>query len=186
MSFRTASLAALASTALLATTVPPASAAPPSKTTTFVDFTFPSTGTSRTCGFAVFMRFVGRITISLHYDANGNVVREFDHASNMRTIFFAPSQGTSYEFPLLGGNLTQLYPEGAVLGAPARVIGTGLVAKVPGQPADAGRSEYEGVIVDFTPEGAPVVDFDLFDPIRQAGHTGSDTRANRCAALTAP
>jgi len=65
------------------------------------------------------------------------------------------------------------------------VVGTGLVDKIPGQPADAGRSEYVGEVVDFTPEGVPVVDFDLFDPVTQVGHTGSDTRANRCAALTA-
>ena len=65
------------------------------------------------------------------------------------------------------------------------MVGTGLVDKIPGQPADAGRSEYVGEVVDFTPEGVPVVDFDLFDPVTQVGHTGSDTRANRCAVLTA-
>jgi hypothetical protein len=182
MRFRSAVVAAVIATAV----APAASAAPPTKTTTSVDLTRLSVGTSRTCGFDVFTRLVGRITTTLHYDAAGNVVREFDHGVNFRTVFFAPSQGTSYEFPLGGGNLTQYYPDGATIGAPARVVVTGLVAKVPGQPADAGRSEFVGQVVDFTPEGVPVVDFDLFDPVTQSGHTGSDTRANRCAALRKP
>ena len=186
MSLRTVILVPLISISLLAAGASASSAGQPPKTTTFVDLTRLSAGTSRTCGFDVYTRLVGRITTSLYYDANGNVVREFDHAVNLRTIFFAPSQGTSYEFPLLGGNLTQYYPDGATIGAPARVVVTGLVDKVPGQPADAGRSEYAGEVVDFTPEGVPVVDFDLFDPVSQNGQTGSDTRANRCAALRAP
>jgi hypothetical protein len=55
----------------------------------------------------------------------------------------------------------------------------------PGSPRIAGREVYEGVIVDFTPDGVPIV-----DPVALISQSGQFDLAAvleaRCAALTDP
>jgi len=175
---QTRGLAVVASI-LFASTV--AFASPPSKVVVDIDFTRLAVGTSMACGFPVFVRAVGTVQVTLFHDAGGHVIKELDTFPGFRTIFFAPTKETSYEFP--SGPNTYHYPDGAYLGASVTVIVNGSLAKVPGVAADAGRMTFTGVVIDFTPEGIPVVDFDLTSPDTATGHFGSDTRANRCAAL---
>ena len=123
---------------LLASTV--ASASAPSRFDIEVDFTRLAGGTSVVCGFPVFIRSVGTMQVKLFHDAGGDVIKELDTFPGFRTIFFAPTKGTSYEFS--PGPNTYLYPDGAHLGAPATVIVNGVQANIPGVPADAGRMTF--------------------------------------------
>lgn len=160
----------------------PAFAEKPIRTSQAFDFTVLAPFTSAQCGFDVYQRIVGTFTVTA-IQRDGMVVKEIDGAHHASVTWFAPSQGTSYSFPL-NSPTTFLYPDGAYVGAPALLYFFGLSEKIPGAGATAGQAVYEGTVVQIDADGIPLVVTDA-EPIRVTGHIGGDVQA-RCAALSAP
>jgi hypothetical protein len=156
-----------------------ASAAAPIKVSNPVDFTTLAPFTSATCGFDVYQHLVGTFTATA-ITKSGAVVKEIDGAHHARLTWFAPSRGTSYSYPL-NSPVKYYYPQGATLGAPAIFTIYGLSEKVPGAPAAAGPAVFNGVVVDFSPDGIPLVITDP-EPVKIRG-SGGPTVQDRCAAL---
>jgi hypothetical protein len=165
-------------------------AAPP----TFIQFefdeTFPNGFLTAFCGVPVFIHLVGAGTTTLHYDRSGALIREFDTlAPGLTTTIFSPlgAGGTGKSFTdVTRAVSTFLYPEGTEIGDPAIVIFNGVQrTSGPGNPRIVGREVYEGVVIDFTPDGVPIV-----DPVTLISQSGRFDLAAvleaRCAALTDP
>lgn len=159
----------------------PTVAEKPIMTSQSFDFTVLAPFTSAQCGFDVYRRIVGTFTVTA-IQRDGVVVKEIDGAHHATITWFAPSQGTSYSFPL-NSPTTYLYPEGASVGAPALLYFFGLSEKIPGAAATAGQAVYEGTVALIDPSGIPLVVTDA-EPIKVTGHIGGDLQA-RCAALGA-
>lgn len=155
-------------------------AAPPLQVRTHVDFTFRSGSASRICGFDVFVRIEGDGRATLFYDNDGNITRENDSQPDLKVTVFAPSTGNSSTFPMSAA-LHTFYTDGGALGSTGTAILTGLVQRYPGAGVDAGRTIFDTVVVDVTPEGIPVTDF---TPV---SHTGPlldlSLAAARCGAV---
>jgi hypothetical protein len=170
----------------------PTQAVSPTRTPFVVDFTFPSDLLTPACGVPVLAHFEGSGIGVLHYDRTGTqIIREFDQFPRGFTVTFSSpvaEGGTGKSFTYVQrASYTFLYPEGVELGASAVVIVNGVQqATGPGGARIVGHEVDEGIIVDFTPEGVPIVEptalvsqagrFDDFDAIVQAW----------CAALTDP
>jgi hypothetical protein len=172
-----AALCALAtSSALLAATV--------TRFSVDIDDTFFAPGTSAFCGFAVFRTDKGTVNVSLYYANDGTLRREDDSAVNLTTTWFSPTTGKSVTYGAPATLHTE-YPEGAFIGAPAKLRLTGLQSKLPGLPAQAGLQSGTGVVIDIDSGGIPVTDFTVdatsgnFDGL-------SAVRTAICAALAAP
>jgi hypothetical protein len=133
-----------------------AGATAPVRLTDTVDVSYPLRYYSHLCGFPVHFRLAGRIDSDLFYDASGSVVREVDTQPGAVQTFSSPY--ASFSFPF-ASTLVTTYHDGAAVGAPAVATGAGLGGKVPGIPADAGRITYQGVVVDLSPSGIPIVAF---------------------------
>ena len=170
-----------------------APAAPPSRFTIPLDDTFPSEFLSDVCGIPVHLHLQGTVTVTVFYDGTGSqVVRELDILPGGLTVIrFSPADepgGT-------GKSLTSveragskfLYPNGANIGDPATIITSGLERNTgPGNPGSAGRTVFDAVIVDTTPEGIPVA-----EPVALASQTGRVADPDAffqaiCDALTGP
>ena len=123
-----------------------------------IDFTVKLPFLSATCGYDVFSRLEGTVTVVVTFDDAGNPIREVDTGALMRT-FISPSTGRSVSFPLTVNAVAEYFPDGTAV-----VQTTGLFLSVHaagGQPLrfQAGREVYSAVIVDIRPDGVPIVEF---------------------------
>lgn len=182
-----ASIAGLAALLLLAI---PATATPPTRIAFEFDETFPSDFLTDACGIPVWIHEQGAGTTTLYYDSDGQLIRELDTLAEGATVtLFSPLElgGTGRSFTEVSHEpSTFLYPDGTEIGDTAIVILYGVQrTSGPGNPRLVGRQVYEGVIIDFTPDGVPVV-----DPVLLTSQAGQFDFAAvlqaRCAALTGP
>ena len=120
-------------------------------------FSFQNEFFSEACGFEVTGTVSGTANITLFLDGSGSIVRETDTFPAARVTF--SGNGNSFSFPgAFFMTFRTVYPEGATIGAPATVTVTGLLGHVKGIGADAGQDVLTGTVVDFSPEGIPIVD----------------------------
>lgn len=167
-----------------------AAAMPPTRIFFEFDETFPSDFLTDACGIPVWIHEQGAGTTTLHYDGNGQLVRELDSlAPGATATIFSPIElgGTGMSFTdVTHAPSTFLYADGTDIGDTAIVILNGVQrTSGPGNPRLVGRQVYEGVIIDFTPDGVPVV-----DPVNLISESGQFDAAAvlqaRCAALSSP
>lgn len=164
-----------------------AAATPPTRISFQFDETFPSDFLTDTCGIPVWIREQGAGTSTLHYDSGGQLVRELDTLAPGATVtLFSPLElgGTGLSFTdVTHSPSTFLYADGTDIGDTAIVILNGVQrTSGPGNPRLVGRQVFEGVIIDFTLDGVPVV-----DPVNLISESGQFDPAAvlqaRCAAL---
>jgi hypothetical protein len=160
-----------------------AGAVPPRIVTTHVDVTVVDSYFTQLCGFEVQFFNVGTFNSKLFVDATGTIVREIDTYPSDKAGWSAPTSGRTIAFP--SATLVTDYPNGTALGSIATVTGTGLSAKVPGIPADAGIAVFAGHVVFIDPDGVPIVAFDQLVSIN--GHSSDPAvfEAAVCSALSA-
>jgi hypothetical protein len=166
-------------------------AAPPTHIRFDVDFSFFLPRLTARCGFPVYRREVGTISVALFFANDGTTLRrEDDTAAGYRLTYFSPATvpggtGGSFTTPTSASLKTQ-YPQGAILGAPAVLTFTGLQSHVPGIAPQAGRQVFLGEVVFITPEGIPVTDFS--DPDTSRGNFDDPTAvlAAICSAVARP
>jgi hypothetical protein len=150
---------ALALAALLAVGLPGAAAAAPSSLTVReqIDFTVLRPFLSGICGYDVYSRLDGTITIVMTFDDAGNPVREVDTGVLTQT-FFAPATGQPVSFPLTVNMFADYQPDGTAV---ATITGLFLNVHATGdQPVrfQAGREVYSAVIIDVRPDGVPIIE----------------------------
>jgi len=176
-------IAALTATAALLAVPGGAGAAPPRIVTTHVDVSVVDSFFTQLCGFEVRFFNVGTFNSKLFVDENGTIVREIDTFPDAKAGWSSPASGRSIVFPASAKLVTE-YPNGTALGSAATVTGTGLSAKVPGIPADAGIAVFAGHVAFIDPDGVPIVAFDQLLSIR--GHSSDPAvfEAAVCAALS--
>jgi hypothetical protein len=160
-----------------------AGAAPPRIVTTHVDVAVVDSYFTQLCGFEVQFFNVGTFVSKLFVDETGTIIREIDTYPGSHVGWSSPSSDRSIVFPN-GAKLVTEYPNGTALGSAATVIGTGLSAKVPGIPADAGMTVFAGHVVFIDPDGVPIVAFDQL--VSSSGHSSDPAvfEAAVCAALS--
>jgi hypothetical protein len=160
-----------------------AGAGPPRIVTTHVDVSVVDSYFTQLCGFEVRFFNVGTFTSKLFVDEEGTIVREIDTFPGDNAGWSSPASGRSIVFPATAKLVTE-YPNGTALGSAATVTGTGLSAKVPGIPADAGIAVFAGHVAFIDPDGVPIVAFDQLLSIR--GHSSDPAvfEAAVCAALS--
>ena len=176
------SAAALACALAMATELPVA-AAEPERIQSDLDVHELSAFLTDACGTPVYVDAHGSVVLTIHVRDSG-AAREIDTFPGIQTTLSAPSTGASATAPS-GPSITD-YPQGLYVGAPATVRVLGLHQNLPGYPADAGQTVFEGTVVFVTPEGIPLVD--LPDPpVTETGNiVDLDTGlAHICASLTA-
>ena len=147
-------------------------------------FSFENEFFSEACGFEVTGTVSGTANITLFLDSSGTVVREIDSFPAARTTF--SGNGNSFSFPgAFAMSFRTVYPEGATLGAPANVTVTGMLGHVKGIGADAGQDVFTATVVDFSPEGIPIVD--NFELVSSRGNRepGEAVAATVCGVLGA-
>ena len=175
------SAAALACALALATELP-AAAAEPVRLQSDLDVHELSAFLTDACGTPVYVDAHGSVVLTIHVRDSG-AAREIDTFPGFQTTLSAPATGGSATFP--SGPSTTDYPQGVYPGAPATVTVVGLHQNLPGFPADAGQTVFEGIVVFVTPEGIPVVDTPE-PPVKETGDiVDPDTGlAHICASLT--
>ena len=134
----------------------PAHAAGPTRVTEEIDVAFFSSFWTRACGVPVVQTLQGTLQVEL-FTAKDGSVREIDTFPGLKFQLSAPSTGGSFSTPL--GPTVFEYPEGAQPGAPSIVTTLGLHRRVPGLPAEAGRTVFDGIVLFLDPRGLPIVDF---------------------------
>ena len=167
--------ACLASATLLGTTTPAAAAAPPEH------FTFPieDSFSFDDCGFVVDFTTAGTLQITLWRNDASLVVRERDKLLQHATFTNAET-GKSVK-SVQSENSVWDYGTGAVLGSSVNITLTGMGGRLPGTGPSAGRIKLTGTVVDFDPDGVPLVDIPEQEPSFIAGrHPDQDF----CAALS--
>jgi hypothetical protein len=166
----------------LAVGVGPAGATAPRIATTSVNVSFPDGYYTGFCGFAVNFFNVGTFDTKLYSDQAGTIVREIDTSPHDRVGWSSPDTAKTVVFPN-AAQLTTDYPQGIAVGSPATVTGSGLTAKIPGLPADAGIAVFAGHVAFVDTDGVPIVAFDQF--ISNRGHANDPAAfdAALCAAL---
>lgn len=169
--------------------VAPVTAARPTHIPFEFDETFPSGLLTALCGIPVYVHAQGAGTTTLYYDQSGTqVIRELDTlAEGVTTTIFSPVEqgGTGKSFTdVTHAPTTFVYPEGTEIGDPAIVIFNGVQrTSGPGNPRLVGHEVYDGVIIDYTPDGVPIVDTVAL--ISQSGQFDVIAVLQaRCAALT--
>lgn len=160
---------------------PATAGAPPTQVVVVDDFTFQSGLWTRACGFPVRITVQGTVHITLRTDRNG-VLHETDAFTDWSLTYSAPSRETSVSYKFGPGFYE--YPDGVYIGAPSVLTQLGIHTHVNTQPAEAGRTVSEGVVVDILPSGVPIVD--TSGPL--VSQTGNQldpaaSRASICAAL---
>jgi hypothetical protein len=167
-----------------------AAATPPTRIDFAFDDTFPSGFLSAFCGIPVLVHIKGGGTTTLYDDKNGALVREHDTlAPGVTTTIFSPVEigGTGESFTdVTHAPSMFLYPDGTDVGDTAIVILNGVQrTSGRGNPRIVGRESYEGVIIDYTPDGVPIVDPLIL--ISQSGQFDLEAVLQaRCEALGAP
>jgi hypothetical protein len=147
-------------------------------------FSFENEFFSEVCGFEVTGTVSGTANVTLFLDSSGTVVREIDTFPAARVTF--SGNGRSFSFPgAFSMSFRTVYPEGATLGAPAIVTVTGLLGHVKGLGANAGQDVLTATVVEFSPEGIPIVD--NFELVSSHGNreAGEDVAATVCGVLGA-
>ena len=147
-----------------------------------VDDTFQDEFHSDVCGFDVFINVKGTARATLFLDAEGDVVKEIDTFSGFITY---TSDTGSFRFPLAQPIFFD-YGEGAEIGSTATIKLVGLSGHATGHIAsDAGIIILTGTVVEFSPEGIPIVDFDGEVTFQHGNfEAGEDIDAAICAALS--
>jgi hypothetical protein len=147
-----------------------------------VDDTFQDEFHSDVCGFDVFINIKGTARVQLFLDDAGNVVREIDTFSGFVTY---TSDTGSFRFPLAQPIIFD-YGAGAEIGSTATIKLVGLSGHATGFIAsDAGIIILTGTVVDFSPEGIPIVDFDGEVTFQHGNfEEGDRIDAAICAALS--
>jgi hypothetical protein len=130
---------------------------------------------SEACGFPVTVTVTGALDETLIYNDAGLVVRQIENTPAGRATF--SSSDGSFSFPEAAtGHFT--YPGGATLGSTANFTSSGLLrfGLVPGfGVSNAGIDIVaNAVVVDFTPEGIPVVEFTEATTVISHGNRNSD------------
>ena len=153
-----------------------AAAAPPLQDRFDVDAVFDYPPMSDACGFPVTLGFEGTFAIKV-FSAPGGVLREIDTQPRTKVTFASEWGELSLPF---SGVLHTTYPEGAVVGAPARLVMSGRTFGIddfvgPGR----GRAVLEGVVVDVE-DGFPFTRFT--ELVSASGNYAGDTD-RVCAAL---
>jgi hypothetical protein len=151
-----------------------------------ISTSFESPLLSEACGFPVTVTVSGAVDETLIYNDAGLVVRQIEN-SPATTVTFSSASG-SFSFP---GATTSvyIYPGGATLGSTANFTSSGLLrfGLVPGfGVSNAGIDIVaNAVVVDFTPEGIPIVDFTDATIVISHGNRNSDEEifSAICAAL---
>jgi hypothetical protein len=147
-----------------------------------VDFSFVSPYYTDLCGFDVSESLAGTLKATLFFDRSGTVLRETDTQPGAVQTFSSATTGRSFSWPF-ASTLVTTYPNGTALGAPAVARGSGLAAKIPGVPADAGVVTFGQATVVGYQDDVPVIDL---GPITgQSGHSNdfATEDAAICAAL---
>jgi len=162
---------------VLITVAVPVSATNPIFLTIAVNDTFVSPSFTAACGFEVSITEVGILKAKVFADDAGSIVREIDTQPGFVTEFSSSESGKSFAYPF--STVFHFdYVNGTTPGVPVLVTATGLMDKVPGMSADAGRVTYGSATVLFVdPSGVPIVDFG--EP------TAINGRANDLGALVA-
>jgi hypothetical protein len=141
---------------------------------------------SEACGFPVTVTVSGAVDVTLIYNDAGLVVRHIENTPAGRATF--SSSDGSFSFPEATTSVFT-YPGGATLGSTANFHSSGLLAfgLVPGfGVSNAGIDIVaNAVVVDFLPEGIPVVDFSDATIFISHGNRNSDEEifSAICAAL---
>lgn len=141
---------------------------------------------SEACGFPVTVTVSGALDETLIYDDAGLVVRQIENTP-AGTATFSSSNG-SFSFPEAATSVFT-YPGGAMVGSTANFHSSGLLrfGLVPGfGVSNAGIDIFANVVVvDFTPEGIPLVDFTDATIVISHGNRNSDEEifSAICAAL---
>jgi hypothetical protein len=178
---------ALILTLAAALLLPAAATAAPTLRLSFpIDETFPADGLTALCGVPVWIHFEGEDQVTYFYDTSGQIVRELDYSPAFKFTIYSPVEdggtGRSFTYP----STVQLhvdYPDGTTVGSLAIITVTGLSGFAAPGVAGAGRSVFEGVVVD-TSDGLPHLDW----PTAVLSVVGSfnrdvDPLAARCAFL---
>jgi hypothetical protein len=152
-----------------------------------ISTSFQSPLLSDACGFPVTVTVSGAVDVTLIYNDAGLVVRQIQ-TTPAATNTFSSADG-SFSFPgALAGVFD--YPGGATLGSTANFTESGLLrfGLVPGfGVSNAGIDIVaNAVVVDFTPEGIPIVDFTDSTVVISHGNRNSDEEifSAICAALS--
>jgi hypothetical protein len=151
-----------------------------------ISASFQSPLLSGACGFPVTVTLTGAVDETLIYNDAGLVVRQIENTPTATATFSSPYG--SFSFPEAATSV-YTYPGGATLGSTANFHSSGLLefGLVPGfGVSNAGIDIYaNAVVVDFTPEGIPVVDFSESTVVISHGNRNSDEEifAAICAAL---
>ncbi len=152
-----------------------------------ISASFQSEFLSEQCGFPVTVTISGAVDVTLIYNDAGLVVREIATTPAATSTFSSPYG--SFSFPqAVTGVFT--YPGGATLGSTANFTSSGLLAfgHVPGFiSSNAGIDIVaNAIVVDFTPEGIPIVDFTESTIFISHGNRNSDEDVINaiCAALS--
>lgn len=141
---------------------------------------------TQACGFPVYVQTEGYLNVTLQYDREGRLVRETYSTPGAFVTYFAPTIGSSYRFPGIPRE-EFVYPGGATLGGPVIYRSTGMFVNHPAVPPEAGVVMLRGTVVDFTPDGVPLVGFsdeDFANAFVRGGLTrAEDPTASICAKL---
>jgi len=168
----------------------PAASDAPTRVPYQLDDTFQSRFLTNRCGVPVVVHIVGTGTITVFYDRNGTIVREFDMLpTGMTSTYSSPIElgGTGKTFSeTVHSPVIFIFPAGTDPGDPAFMIVHGVQrTSGPGSPRNVGREVYEAVVAGVDAEGVPIVD--VGEPIVQAGQLDVDPVAEaRCELLTDP
>jgi hypothetical protein len=140
--------------------------------------TFPDAYLTDACGVGVDVTITGTIHVTLFVDYEGHATHEVDTFNGTITY----SAGTN-SVTVHGSSVSRAtYPEGAVVGAPASVVVTGVGGGTfVGGPPGSGQVSFDAEIVFVDPDGLPITaavgDLDLKG-------TFAATTASVCDALT--
>jgi hypothetical protein len=142
---------------------------------------------SEACGFPVTVTLSGAVDETLIYNDAGLVVRQIENTPAATATFSSPYGSFSFPEALTS---VYTYPGGATLGSTANYTSSGLLAfgLVPGfGVSNAGIDIVaNAVVVGFTPEGIPIVDFTESTVVISHGNRNSEEEifAAICAALS--
>jgi hypothetical protein len=152
-----------------------------------INVSFESQLLSEQCGFPVTVTVSGFVDVTLFYNDAGLVVRHIENTPAATATFSSPYG--SFSFPEASTGI-YTYPGGATLGSTANFALTGLLrfGLVPGfGVSNAGIDIVaNAVVVGFTPEGIPIVDFTDATTFISHGNRNSDEEifSAICAALS--
>jgi hypothetical protein len=152
-----------------------------------ISTSFQSPLLSAACGFPVTVTVSGAVDETLIYNDAGLVVRQIENTPAATATFNSPYG--SFSFPEAATSV-YTYPGGATLGSTASSHSSGLLSfgLVPGfGVSNAGIDIVaNAVVVDFTPEGIPIVDFTESTVVISHGNRNGDEEifSAICAALS--